>query len=182
MSWPSRSTCPVTRAPATTSCMRLSDRRNVDLPQPDGPMSAVTCFGSTVMLTSSSAWNEPNQALSPSTSMRLAMCDSGSGKPVTAGQEAGEHGQKQHDGDQSKGTGPRSCHGDAECGAGLVEHEQRQARLSAAERIGADGVETKGGEEERRCLAGDAGDGEDDARRQPGRRRRQHDAENRAPT
>ena len=32
-----------------TSCIRLSVRRNVDLPQPDGPMNAVTERGSTVM-------------------------------------------------------------------------------------------------------------------------------------
>ncbi len=31
--------------PGTMSFIRLSDRRNVDLPQPDGPMSAVTWFG-----------------------------------------------------------------------------------------------------------------------------------------
>ena len=36
---------PSTRAPGTMSFMRLSERRNVDLPQPDGPMSAVTWFG-----------------------------------------------------------------------------------------------------------------------------------------
>ena len=39
--------------------MRLSVRRNVDLPQPDGPMNAVTERGSIVMLTSSTALNEP---------------------------------------------------------------------------------------------------------------------------
>ncbi len=31
-----------TRAPGTVSCMRLRQRRSVDLPQPDGPMIAVT--------------------------------------------------------------------------------------------------------------------------------------------
>src|SRR5436305_6801713 len=114
MSCPSRSTWPETRAPATTSCMRLSERRNVDFPQPDGPMRAVTSLGSTVMLASASAWNEPNQAFRPSTSMRLAMLGSRSDKPVAAGQEAGEHGEGQRDGDQRKGTGPRTRHGDAE--------------------------------------------------------------------
>ena len=42
-------------APGITSCMRLSDRRKVDLPQPDGPMKAVTDLGSTAMLTPSTA-------------------------------------------------------------------------------------------------------------------------------
>ena len=39
-------TAPSTRAPGTMSFIRLSERRNVDLPQPDGPMSAVTWLGS----------------------------------------------------------------------------------------------------------------------------------------
>src|SRR5436309_4454531 len=121
MSCPSSSTSPETRAPGTTSCMRLRARRNVDLPHPEGPMRAVTCFGSTVMLMSDSAWNEPNQTLSPSTSMRLAMWGSWSDKLVSASEEAGEHGQQEHDGDQRKGTGPRSGHCDPEGRAGLVE-------------------------------------------------------------
>src|SRR6266576_1079787 len=136
MSWSSSRTCPETCAPATTSCMRFSERRNVDLPQPEGPMSAVTCLGSTVMLTSASAWNAPNQALRPSTSMRLAMCGPWSDKLVTAGEEAGEHGQQQHDGDQRKGTGPRPRHRDPESRSRLVEHEQGQARLGSAEGVG----------------------------------------------
>ena len=39
--------------------MRLSERRNVDLPQPEEPISAVTLFGSIVMFTSWTAWNAP---------------------------------------------------------------------------------------------------------------------------
>ena len=40
------STSPASVAPGTSSCMRLRMRRNVDLPQPDGPISAVTvCAG-----------------------------------------------------------------------------------------------------------------------------------------
>ena len=55
----SSSTLPSTRAPGMTSCMRLSDRRKVDLPQPDGPISAVTDLGSMVMLTPATARNPP---------------------------------------------------------------------------------------------------------------------------
>src|SRR2546426_1001374 len=108
MSWPSRSTWPATRAPGTTSWRRFSARRNVDLPHPEGPMRAVTCFGSTVMSTSAKAWKEPNQAFRPSTSMRLAIDDVRSGKPVAAGQEAGDDGEQEYDDDQRKGTSPRS--------------------------------------------------------------------------
>src|SRR5205085_5308942 len=110
MSRLSSRTSPVTRAPGTTSCMRLRARRNVDLPHPDGPISAVTCLGSTVMLMSFRAWNEPNQTLRPSTSMRLAIGEAWSDKPVSAGEEAGDHGEEEHDGDQRKGPGPRSRH------------------------------------------------------------------------
>ncbi len=45
---PSMVSVPSTRAPGSTSCIRLIDRRKVDLPQPDGPISAVTVFGSTI--------------------------------------------------------------------------------------------------------------------------------------
>ena len=45
MSWPSMVTAPSTREPGTMSFIRLRVRRKVDLPQPDGPMSAVTSFG-----------------------------------------------------------------------------------------------------------------------------------------
>src|SRR5438874_11680900 len=154
MSRPSRRTSPETRAPGTTSCMRLSARRNVDFPDPEGPISAVTGFGSTVMSMSDSAWNEPNQTLSPSTSMRFAIWDPWSDKLVSAGEEAGEHREQQHDGDQRKGTRPGSRHCDRKSRARLVEDEQRQARLGPAERVGPDGVEAEGSEQQGRRLAG----------------------------
>ena len=59
MSWSSSNTWPVMRAPGMTSCSRLRLRRKVDLPQPDGPMSAVTVFGSIVIVTSATAWWAP---------------------------------------------------------------------------------------------------------------------------
>jgi len=42
MSCPSSSMLPVTRAAGIVSFIRLRQRRKVDLPQPDGPMKAVT--------------------------------------------------------------------------------------------------------------------------------------------
>ena len=59
MFWSSMVSRPSTRAPGSTSCIRLIDRRNVDLPQPDGPIRAVTVFGSTVIEMLSIALNEP---------------------------------------------------------------------------------------------------------------------------
>ena len=42
MSSPSSVILPVTRQPSIMSFIRLRQRRKVDLPQPDGPMKAVT--------------------------------------------------------------------------------------------------------------------------------------------
>ena len=39
--------------------MRLSERRNVDLPQPDGPMSAVTCWPTMSSATGPTAFLSP---------------------------------------------------------------------------------------------------------------------------
>jgi hypothetical protein len=39
--------------------MRFSERRNVDLPQPLGPMNAVTLLGSMTIVTSSTAFMLP---------------------------------------------------------------------------------------------------------------------------
>ena len=59
MSRPSIVTAPSTRAAGTMSFMRLSVRRNVDLPHPDGPMSAVTSFDRIVSVIPSSARRMP---------------------------------------------------------------------------------------------------------------------------
>ena len=56
---PSSSTSPLTWAPGMISCMRSSVRSTVDLPQPEGPMKAVTLFGSMFRLTSSTARKSP---------------------------------------------------------------------------------------------------------------------------
>src|SRR5437899_10501328 len=100
MSSPSSRTLPSIFAPGTTSCKRLMARRNVDLPHPDGPIMAVTCLGSMLMLTSAMACVAPYQALSPSTSMRLATAVPGSGKPVAAGEESGADGEDKDDHDK----------------------------------------------------------------------------------
>ena len=59
MSWPSRVIWPSTRAPTVSSCIRFSERRKVVLPQPEEPISAVTLFGSIVIVTFSTAWKSP---------------------------------------------------------------------------------------------------------------------------
>ncbi len=50
---------PSTRVPGVSSCIRLRVRRNVLLPQPDGPMIAVIACGLTVSVMSRTARNAP---------------------------------------------------------------------------------------------------------------------------
>ena len=63
MSVPSSRTSPAMAAPGTSWCMRLSIRKNVDLPQPDGPISAVTAPARIVSDTCSSTMWSPNHAV-----------------------------------------------------------------------------------------------------------------------
>ena len=59
MSLPSMRTSPETLAPGMTSCMRLRVRSTVDLPQPEGPMKAVTERGLICISTPSTARKSP---------------------------------------------------------------------------------------------------------------------------
>ena len=59
MSWPSIVILPVTRQLGIVSFMRLMQRRNVDLPQPDGPMKAITARSGMSTITSFSACFSP---------------------------------------------------------------------------------------------------------------------------
>ena len=60
---PSSVTDPESAALGTSSCIRLRILRNVDFPQPEGPMSAVTLRGSMTRLTRSRTLLLPNHAL-----------------------------------------------------------------------------------------------------------------------
>src|SRR5687767_10601725 len=63
---PANQTSPRTRAPGMVSCMRLRQRRRVDLPQPEGPMIAVTWRSGASNETPRTACVLPNQASRPS--------------------------------------------------------------------------------------------------------------------
>src|SRR5215213_5865037 len=131
MSSPSRRTSPSIRAPGMTSCMRLSVRMNVDFPQPEGPMSAVTCFGSMDSVTSSTALKEPYQALTWLASMRITA----SGEAAAAGDQPSGHGEEQDHDDERKRAGPGTVHGGGERRRRLAEHVEGQRRLRAGERV-----------------------------------------------
>ena len=74
-------TRPSTRAPGMMSFIRLRQRRNVDLPQPDGPMNAVTRFSGSSSEMSCSALVGRSRSDSSRTSIfgasGLAACGSG---------------------------------------------------------------------------------------------------------
>src|SRR5919202_6808053 len=93
MSCPSRSTRPLTRAPGTVSCIRLRQRSSVDLPHPEGPMTAVTARDGKARSTPRTAWTLPNHASSDSAASRTS-CPAPSaaalrGVSVTRGESAG---------------------------------------------------------------------------------------------
>ncbi len=62
MSSPASFTSPASDALGTSSCIRFRIRRNVDLPQPDGPISAVTRRAGMVSETRSRTLRSPNHA------------------------------------------------------------------------------------------------------------------------
>src|SRR5678815_4217148 len=84
MSWPSRLTEPATRAVGTVSCMRLRHRSSVDLPQPDGPMIAVTSRSRNVIETSRTASADPKNAQSALASRRIRSAPAAAGGATAA--------------------------------------------------------------------------------------------------
>src|SRR5438105_12582121 len=83
MSWPSKRTLPATRVPSIRSFMRLSTRRNVDLPQPEGPIRAVTERSGISRAMSNSVCLVPYQKESPATlNLARACVKSGDVRPV----------------------------------------------------------------------------------------------------
>src|SRR5512135_2101955 len=107
MSCPSSSTRPVIQPPSDSSCIRLSVRRNVDLPQPDGPMSACTWLDANDSVTFLSAVVFPYMAVSLSVSTRAGTSAIGDG--AAADREARAHAQQQHHEDQHQRGGPREA-------------------------------------------------------------------------
>src|SRR5688572_14979607 len=69
---PSTRISPVIFTPSMRSFIRLRQRRSVDLPQPDGPMNAVTCFSGNCSEMSKSACFSPYQTLRSRMSISMA--------------------------------------------------------------------------------------------------------------
>src|SRR6266568_5725864 len=161
MSLWSRRTCPVTRADGTRSCIRFRLRSTVDLPQPEGPMMAVTLLAGKSMETAFTAWVVPKWTFRLARRIfvdmevpRLHM--------LLPAKVASRQVQGKHDPDQDQRPGPGQAVPVVVGGDGEVEYLQRQGRHRFRQ-FPAPELVPQGGEEERRRLPGDAGNGEEDA-------------------
>src|SRR6185312_2946858 len=202
MSRPSSSTRPETRPVGTVSCMRLRQRRNVDLPQPDGPMIATTLPSRTGSEMPCTAWIEPNHASSDSATRRVrsgvtagaSFAGRASVRPATwrftsiatsrveagPGGDAGDDADDEDERDEDKGTRPREpvpVVVGTDC---IVEDLKGQRGDRLRDRRGPELV-AEGGEEERCGLAGDARERDEHARHDTGAGGAQHDREAGAP-
>src|SRR5260370_40272568 len=99
---PSSTTFPSARAPGISSWRRLRQRTSVDLPQPDGPISAVTWFGSTDSDMSSMASLLPYHAERFAISKLAAMSNAPS-----RGHEPCDQCKSEHQGDEGQRGRPR---------------------------------------------------------------------------
>src|SRR6185436_18365399 len=153
MSWPSSNTRPVIQPPSTNSCMRLSVRRKVDFPQPDGPIRACTWFDANDSVALFTAVVLPYIAVSLSVSIRAL--SSATGQLTPRDSEPGTDAEHQHDEDQHQGRGPGITVPFLVGAGGIGEHRQRQCRHRLVEPE-AEILAPERGEQQRGGLARDA--------------------------
>src|SRR5258708_39533109 len=98
MSAPSSNTEPVTQPPSESSCMRLRQRRNVVLPQPEGPITAVTVCAGNRSDTSFTTARRPYRAVSrTASSCNRASAGGAMVLPDDGAGGEGEHEHKDHE-------------------------------------------------------------------------------------
>src|SRR2546421_7396560 len=105
MSSPWRSTCPSTLVFGIVSCIRLRHRIRVDLPQPEGPMTAVTMRSSMPIVMSWIASFSPYQAESDSTLSLIAIALS-SRNGTEPDDDARYDAEPEHHDDEDQGNAP----------------------------------------------------------------------------
>src|SRR4030095_5858492 len=128
MSWPSSVTDPATRAVGTVSCIRLRQRSNVDFPQPDGPMIAVTSRSRNVIETPRMTSTAPKNALSPVASSRTRVVSAATGDAA----EAVGRGTR---GDSVATTTESGARREAGCKADDEDNADEDKRASPGERM-----------------------------------------------
>src|SRR6266700_7758080 len=100
-------TSPSARATGLVSCMRFRQRINVDLPQPDGPMTAVAWFDSTEILMPCRASVFPNQAFRSRTSTAVGIKLTGPSQHTPQEYESHNRGGPNNKDDQKQCPCPR---------------------------------------------------------------------------
>src|SRR5437899_2838278 len=152
MSSPWSSTLPVIQPPSDSSCMRFRQRRNVVLPHPEGPISAVTvCVGKRID-TSLTTARRPYSAVSRA----VSSCSRASAGCAIAGSQgpAGREGEDQHQTHEHQRRGPGEAVPFIERSGPVGEYLERQGLHPLQDARGKAQL-TDRGEEERRSLAGD---------------------------
>src|SRR5688572_26976838 len=198
MSAPSRSTRPVARAPGIVSCMRFRHRKNVDLPQPDGPMTAVTLRSGIASVTSLMACTAPKYALSSCVPRRdfAARATSGASRRVTGaftaassvthaaeagtGREAGREADEEDERDEDEGSRPGEGVPLVVGTDGIGEDLKRKGCNRLGESYRPELVAERS-EEQRRGLARDTRDGDQCAGHDARRRSAKDDRQRRPP-
>src|SRR5438046_6094610 len=169
---PSSSTRPVTQPPSDSSCIRFRHRRKVLLPQPDGPITAVTVWAGKRMQTSFTTARRPYRAVRRTVSSR-SRASAGGAMALPDG-PAGGDAEQQHQRHEHEGRGPREAVPLLERPRGVLVdlvgqglHRLRDAgrEVQVAER----------GEEQGRRLDGDGGGAGETAGDDGGGRSKRHD-------
>ena len=176
---------------------------NVDLPQPDGPISAVTRRASICSEHRSSTLRLPNHALtfvarSSAGLLRIAQCahapfGSGVGKhgghrvppsrlSAATRDEASGDEEHEHEQDEDQRPGPRTVDLGLVGQEDQLADEQRQVGLRPVERVDVHRVGAERGEQHRRGLADRAGDRQQRRGDDAGQRGGEHDASARVAT
>src|SRR6266550_6118943 len=174
----SSNTSPLTVAPGVSSCIRLRQRSRVDLPQPDGPMMAVTiCAGNKSDTSCTARWC-PNSAVTCAASSRSrVLADATIALPGDPAGRQRDHEDKPH---QHQRRRPGQAMPLVER-AGRVHVDLQRERLHRL----ADGKReieiAERCEEQRRGLTCDARDADEASRHDPPHRRARHDLERGAP-
>src|SRR5690606_38060540 len=123
MSCSSSSTLPTTQAPGVISCIRLSVRRKVLLPHPEGPISAWTRLAASDIDTFLTAVNLPYIALR--LSVRTCGVTSLTPCEALAGCQSRREAECEHHQDQHQRRRPRQSVPLRIRALGILEHQQR---------------------------------------------------------
>src|SRR5256885_10316986 len=164
---PSSNTEPVTQPPSDSSCMRFRQRRNVLLPQPDGPITAVTVCAGNRMDTSFTTARRPYRAVSR-TASSWSRASAGGAMTLPNGRARGQS-EEEHEAHQDERRGPRQAVPFVER-AGRVHEDLERERLHRLHHAGREIQIAQGGEQQRGRLARDARDPHETAGHDPGER------------